>query len=206
MLPIALHLLILVCISAARAVACWALRISGVEFGIGVGPKVGRFTIGNGSYRINLVPLGEYARMPIAPARSDSPENEGICSIPLWKQHCVNSITLPVLIGLYLAFFPYWKHSTSEVLYDIGMEIVSVFGRAEDRVFLSSWNTFSLPDIGQYLLAATIALNALPLPPTSVGFALGMTQVRWLRTGIIGTALIVLYLSVLLLVLWAIFV
>jgi hypothetical protein len=151
-----------------------------VEYGLFVGPRLARVPIGRDALRVNLIPLGEYVKLP-ARKREDG---TGECAVSTARQALVAlasilSLAAIALVACWVAGVGVWAAMVAIVC-----ESASVVGLATGTV---TWDTVRATPFA--IVFAHVALgftlvNLLPLRLGPVGHLIGMA-VPWFRSGIV---------------------
>jgi hypothetical protein len=198
MAPIIAYLALTLATVLSRISVARAISARGIEFGLGTGPALFRFPWNGGACVLRLIPLGDYAKMP--EHSDESSEGDGHPPIPVWKQHAINSVSLVVPAIAYLILLPWWHDPFIDVLGSIGRELGSGLLLAENHLWFSRWSEIDLTTAAQHILIASLVLNAVPLPQSCLGFALGLPEKKWLKDGPVAPISLLVYLFLIVLV------
>ena len=161
---------------ALRILAAWTLNVKGVEFGLGIGPKVWGFKIRSESFRINLIPLGEYAKLPMEISGNEKDGYAELCKVSGPYQKIISSITLLSIVVIYLVFCGKFKFNLNDSFHLICLELKSVFTKEPGIIGWGSIKSATFWPTLQCTLIVSFFLNAFPLPINTGGFLLGINR------------------------------
>lgn len=202
-----LTLVLLVVLTAILRIAICTWRgISGVDFGIGVGPALWSWHIRAGVVRVRLLPLGDSAKLPMEIV-GDDPENvREVCRVPLRDQRLIAAATLIPPLVVLLGLLPWvdlpwviermWDECRALIGPTHGSNIV------HGLMFMTAWT----PSACAAAAVLFLVINALPSQLTTGGFLLGMDRVGWMNRGWMKVALCLYPLVVVVLLLLAVLV
>ncbi len=146
------------------------MNVNGIEYGLGIGPKLIKFNLGKDIIRLNLLPLGDYAKIPLSNVSDDER-----CKSVLPKLTIIaSSVNLASFIILALATCYLLSYDPFTVVSSILREFSSGLGfgngvvSIEEAVYSNFIVTFC------YSIFAIAIINSIPLAGTPMGSILAI--------------------------------
>lgn len=203
MAALTLVLLILLT-SLLRVVICTWRGITGVDFGIGVGPSLWRWRVRAGVVHLRLLPLGDSAKLPMQIVGDDPEALREVCQVPLRDQRMIAAATFVPPVVIVLGLLPWVDFNW--MIGRMWEECAALIGPAHGTNLIrgAMWLTVWTPSACVAAAFLFLVINSLPSQITTAGFLLGMDKIGWMIRGMVRVVLCLYPLAVVVLVLLAV--
>jgi len=201
----ALTIVLLIVLTAFLRIAICTWRgITGVDFGIGVGPSLWRWQVRAGVIRLRLLPIGDSAKLPMTTVGEGPAGFEEVCQVPTGDQRLIAAATLVPPLVVVLGLLPWvdlpwviermWDECGALIGPTHGINLV------HGLMFMTVWT----PSACATTALIFFIINALPSPLTTGGFLLDMNGIGWMNQGWVKVVLCLYPLAIVVLVLLAV--